>query len=88
MNIEFRKSFEKDLNKIKDESLLQKIQAVIEEVENAENLSEVNNIKKLFADGDYYRIRIGDYRIGLTISDGVIVFVRALQRKDIYRYFP
>ncbi|MBF2063665.1 MAG: type II toxin-antitoxin system RelE/ParE family toxin [Calothrix sp. C42_A2020_038] len=88
MNIEFRKSFEKDLNKIKDESLLQKIQAVIEEVENAENLLEVNNIKKLKADGDYYRIRIGDYRIGLTISDGVIIFVRALQRKDIYRYFP
>jgi mRNA interferase RelE/StbE len=29
MNTEFRKSFEKDLNKIKDESLLQKIQAVI-----------------------------------------------------------
>lgn len=88
MNTEFRKSFEKDLNKIKDESLLQKIQAVIEEVENAENLLEVNNIKKLKADGDYYRIRIGDYRIGLTISDGIIIFIRALQRKDIYRYFP
>ena len=88
MNVEFRKSFEKDLSKIRDETLLQKIQAVIEEVENAENFGEVNNIKKLKADGDYYRIRIGEYRIGLTISDGVIVFVRALQRKDIYRYFP
>jgi mRNA interferase RelE/StbE len=88
MNVEFRKSFEKDLSKIRDETLLQKIQAVIEEVENAENLLDVNNIKKLKADGDYYRIRIGDYRIGLTISDDAIVFVRALQRKDIYRYFP
>jgi mRNA interferase RelE/StbE len=88
MNVEFRKSFEKDLSKIRDETLLQKIQAVIEEVENSENLGEVNNVKKLKTDGDYYRIRIGDYRIGLTISDGVIIFVRALQRKDIYRYFP
>ena len=88
MNTEFRKSFEKDLSKIRDETLLQKIQAVIEEVENAENIGEVNNIKKLKADGDYYRIRIEDYRIGLTICDGVIVFVRALQRKDIYKYFP
>jgi mRNA interferase RelE/StbE len=88
MNVEFRKSFEKDLSKIRDETLLQKIQVVIEEVENAENLLDVNNVKKLKADGDYYRIRIGDYRIGLTISDGTIVFVRALQRKDIYRYFP
>ncbi|MBE9215706.1 type II toxin-antitoxin system RelE/ParE family toxin [Plectonema cf. radiosum LEGE 06105] len=88
MNVEFRKSFEKDLSKIRDETLLQKIQAVIEEVENAENLLDVKNVKKLKADGDYYRIRIGDYRIGLTISDDAIVFVRALQRKDIYRYFP
>ncbi|MEB3215143.1 MAG: type II toxin-antitoxin system RelE/ParE family toxin [Nostocales cyanobacterium 94392] len=88
MNVEFRKSFEKDLSKIRDETLLQKIQAVIEEVENAENLLDVKNIKKLKADSDYYRIRIGDYRIGLTISDDAIVFVRALQRKDIYRYFP
>ncbi|WP_373528766.1 type II toxin-antitoxin system RelE/ParE family toxin [Nostoc sp.] len=88
MNVEFKKSFEKDLSKIRNQTLQQRIQAVIEEVENAENLGGVNNIKKLKTDGDYYRIRIGDYRIGLTISDGVIVFVRALQRKDIYRYFP
>jgi mRNA interferase RelE/StbE len=89
MNFEFRKSFEKDLSKIRDESVLQRIQAVIEEIEKAESLGDINNIKKLkSSDGDYYRIRIGDYRIGLTISDDAIVFVRALQRKDIYRYFP
>ena len=88
MNVEFRKSFEKDLRKIRDETLLQRIQAAIEEVENAENMGEINNLKKLKADGDYYRIRVGDYRIGLTIVDDVIIFIRALQRKDIYRYFP
>ena len=88
MNVEFRKSFEKDLRKIRDETLLLRIQAAIEEVENAENMGEINNLKKLKADGDYYRIRVGDYRIGLTIVDDVIIFIRALQRKDIYRYFP
>ncbi|MEA5593407.1 type II toxin-antitoxin system RelE/ParE family toxin [Rivularia sp. UHCC 0363] len=88
MNVEFRKSFEKDLRKIRDETLLQRIQAAIEEVENAENIGEISNLKKLKADGDYYRIRVGDYRIGLTIVDDVIIFIRALQRKDIYRYFP
>ena len=66
MNVEFRKSFEKDLGKIRDEDLLLRIKAAIEEVEAAESLLDVNNIKKLKADGDYYRIRIGDYRIGFT----------------------
>lgn len=88
MNIEFRKSFEKDLNNIRDEALLKKIKAVIEEVENAENLVDINNIKKLQADGNYYRIRIGDYRVGIAVSESVVLFLRVLHRKDVYRYFP
>jgi mRNA interferase RelE/StbE len=88
MKVEFRKSFEKDLGNILDETLLQRIKAVIEEVENAENLGNVSSIKKLKADGDYYRIRVGDYRIGITVSESVVIFVRVLHRKDVYRYFP
>lgn len=88
MNVEFRKSFEKDLRKIKDEAVLLRIAAVIEEVENADNLGDISNIKKLQAEGDYYRVRVGDYRIGITISNDIIIFVRVLQRKEIYRYFP
>ena len=87
MKVEFRKSFEKDLSKIRDEDLLLRIRAVIEEVENALTLLEMSNIKKLKADGDYYRIRVGDYRIGLTEDEGAITFVRVLHRKEMYRYF-
>jgi mRNA interferase RelE/StbE len=88
VKVEFRKSFEKDLSKIRDEDLLLKLKAVIEEVENADNLLGISNIKKLKADGDYYRIRVGDYRVGLTDDQGVITFVRILHRKEMYRYFP
>lgn len=88
MNVEFRKSFEKDLNNLRDESLLQRIQAVIEEVELAENLGDVNNLKKLKADGNYYRIRVGDYRIGISVNENIVIFVRVLHRKEVYRYFP
>lgn len=70
MKVEFRKSFEKDLGKIRDEELLMRVKAVIEEVENADSLLDISNIKKLKADGDYYRIRIGDYRVGLTQDEG------------------
>ena len=88
MKVEFRKSFEKDLGKIRDDDLLAKIKAVVEEVENAEILLNLNNIKKLKADGNYYRIRVGSYRVGFTENDDVITFVRVLHRKEIYRYFP
>ncbi len=56
MKVAFRKSLEKDLGKIRDEDLLVKIKAVIEEVENAASLLGISNIKKLKAQVDYYRI--------------------------------
>lgn len=88
MKVEFRKSFEKDLSKILDRELLDRIKSVIEEVENADTLLDVSNIKKLKADGNYYRIRVGDYRIGFADEREVVTFVRVLHRKEIYRYFP
>ncbi|RUR76738.1 type II toxin-antitoxin system RelE/ParE family toxin [Chlorogloeopsis fritschii PCC 9212] len=88
MKAEFRKSFEKDLGKIQDEDLLLRIKNVIEQVEIAESLLEISNIKKLKADGNYYRIRVGDYRIGFAEDENMITFVRVLHRKEIYRYFP
>ncbi|WP_199250185.1 type II toxin-antitoxin system RelE/ParE family toxin [[Phormidium] sp. ETS-05] len=57
-------------------------------VEQAEQLSEISNLKKLKGSTDYYRMRVGDYRIGIKVNDGVVSFVRILHRKEIYRYFP
>lgn len=88
MNIEFKKSFEKDLLKIIDADLLTKSKEIIAEVEQAEKLTEVRNIKKLKGEENYYRIRLGDYRLGIKVNDSVVSFVRILHRKEIYRYFP
>lgn len=88
MEVEFRKSFQRDLKKIKDVNLLKKIKSIIEEVENANNLPQINNLKFLKGETNYYRIRIGDYRIGIYFDDKVIRFVRVLHRKEIYKYFP
>ena len=43
MNVEFRKSFETDLSKIRDAELLKRIQAVIEEVESVNNWTDLIN---------------------------------------------
>ncbi|MBM0741936.1 type II toxin-antitoxin system RelE/ParE family toxin [Phormidium sp. CLA17] len=88
MKVEFRKSFEKDLGKLRDEDLLAKVKAVIEKIETAESFLDASNIKKLKADGNYYRIRVGNYRIGFVENEGTITFIRVLHRKEMYRYFP
>jgi len=58
MNVEFRKSFERDLLEINQKSLLEKIQATIELVET---IAIPSDIPKLKTKGNYYRIRIGNY---------------------------
>ena len=89
MNFEFKKSFAKDLKKkAHGEKLCSRVQEIIQEVDNAKSFYEIKNFKKLKAEGNYYRIRLGDYRIGLKIEAGTIIFVRFLHRNEIYRYFP
>ena len=89
MHMEFREIFLKDIRAVRDKATLTKLQQLIASVENAEELSQISNLKRLKGgDGQYYRIRMGDYRVGLTLAGGIVTFVRFLHRRDIYRYFP
>ena len=88
MKVEFRDSFLKDLRTIEDKKLLSKVRIAIEELEAAEGILELRNLKKLRGSKTFYRIRIGDYRIGFAVEEESIVLVRILNRKEIYRFFP
>jgi mRNA interferase RelE/StbE len=57
-------------------------------VKEANNLKEIGNLEKLKGFNNEYRIKIGDYRIGLIIENKKVTFIRFLHRKDIYKYFP
>jgi mRNA interferase RelE/StbE len=35
-----------------------------------------------------YRIRLGDFRVGLFLDNDVVTLARILHRKDIYKLFP
>jgi mRNA interferase RelE/StbE len=88
LKVEFKSSFAKDLRKIKAKRLKSQVRAIISAAEEAQNILEIEKVKKLRGIENYYRIRIGDYRIGCILEDDTIIFVRFLHRKDIYRYFP
>ena len=88
MKVGFKHSFAKDLIGVKDKSLLQRVKAIVEAVEKAESLDQINGLKKLKGGGNYYRLRIGNYRVGLSVEADKVIFVRFINRKDIYRYFP
>lgn len=88
MTVAFRKSFLRDLKKLTDEKVRRRVRAVIEAVEAADSLSDLQDLKKMSGSSGYYRVRAGSFRIGLAVEGEEIEFVRVLDRKDIYRYFP
>lgn len=88
MIVVFKKSFLKEIKKIKNQKLKDSIFASITNVENADSISEIKNLKQLTGFSEYYRIRVGDYRIGLKIEKDPVYFVTVDHRKDIYKGFP
>lgn len=88
MNVVFRRSFVHDLRALRERELLGRVQQAIELVEAASSLHDLPQLKKLSGHSGYYRIRIGDYRVGLYVEGMTVEFVRVLHRRDIYRYFP
>jgi len=88
MRVRFRRSFARDLKAIHDDALLDRVQHVIEAVEEARSLKEVTGVAKLAGTSEFYRVRVGEFRIGLAIEGDEVEFVRCLHRREIYRYFP
>ena len=77
MKIKFESKFEKDLRNIKDKKLLSKIKEMILECKAVQTLNEVKNIKKMQGYQTFYRLKIGDYRVGIEIiNDELIVIVQ------------
>ena len=87
MRTVFRKSFERDLKKIKDRSVLKLVKQAIEEVEAAGSLQEISGLRKMSGTSSFYRIRIGSYRIGVAVEGSEVEFVCCLNRREIYQYF-
>ena len=88
MNFEIRRSFSRDIEKINDVKLLQAVYDTIENIGLAKTIKEIRNISRLQGSKKHYRIRIGNYRMGLYIENKIVYIVRILNRKEIYRYFP
>jgi mRNA interferase RelE/StbE len=87
---DFKNSFLKDIRAIKEKETLTRLEQFIKAVETADSLTQIANLKKLKGkrNKSYYRSRIGNYRVGLIIEGDIVIFVRFLNRKEIYRYFP
>ncbi len=84
----YKKTFLKDLAKL-PLGYRKKIEKIaFEDIPKSDNIFEVLDIKKMRGYKNYYRIRMGNYRIGCRIEGNRIIFYRIKSRNDIYKVFP
>jgi mRNA interferase RelE/StbE len=88
MQIELTRKFRKQVENLKHRPTKVKVLAIIDAVVAAESMVEFPNLKKLTGFKNCYRIRLGNYRIGILIDGKTVTFAAFDHRSDIYKYFP
>lgn len=88
MRARYRRSFERDVRKVRDRTVLARLAATLRTIEQAESLAELSGVRPLSGAPGLYRLRIGDYRLGIAVEGEAVEIVRFLHRREIYRYFP
>lgn len=85
----YAKRFSKDIDAIQNNSEVKKnLLETIERLKHSDSLAELNGVRKMEGYSKYYRIKIGEYRLGIKLNNNVLELIRFLHRKDIYRRFP
>ncbi len=85
----YKKIFLKDLSKVKPPYRKRIEKLVFDEMPKWQQPFGPLDIKKIRGYEHYYRIRIGDYRIGFKIENkNIIIFYRVKTRSAIYKLFP
>ncbi len=88
MEVKFKKSFIRDLEKLPNDMKRDVQELVFIEIPKLENLNEISQLKKIKGYPKFYRLRVRNYRVGFELRGKVLIFYRVLHRKNIYKYFP
>ena len=89
MNFETSRQFDKLVFKIEDKTIRKRLKNIIEKVALAKSLDEIPNITPMVGHPGYYRIKFGDYRVGISVEDNTVWFLYFGKRDEsTYKKFP
>ena len=88
MRVVIRTSFDRDLKKIRDSKLRDRVRAILESALHADTLREVEDVQPISGHPSHFRIRVGEFRIGVRLDGDILTFARFATRRDFYRIYP
>ena len=91
MELIIKKSFVKELKRLPAKNQIA-CKKILEILSNAETLEEADidiiPMEGQSKNDNYYRVRVGSYRIGIEYIEPSIIVITVLSRGDIYKHFP
>jgi len=89
VEVRYRRRFLRDLKKLRSQPIYGRIfELAFTILPQAQTLRDVASVKAMRGYPGRYRIRVGDYRVGIEVQGGVVEVTCVLHRRDFYRYFP
>lgn len=87
--IEYNKRFLKEFVSL-PQDIQTRVSLIVFEQLESENPFSLGYLQKMKGYTDKYKIRVGDYRIGVTVSKEkqTIICQRIAHRREIYQIFP
>jgi mRNA interferase RelE/StbE len=87
--VEYKRKFLKEFASL-PQNVQSRVEIIVFKELEADNPFELGYINKMKGYKDKYKIKIGDYRIGLTINQKqkIIICERVAHRQEIYQIFP
>jgi mRNA interferase RelE/StbE len=87
--VNFTKRFLKELASLPS-NVQTRIEVIVFQELKSDNPFSLGYIEKMKGYSDKYKIRVGDYRIGISVDslDKRIICQRVAHRREIYRIFP
>jgi mRNA interferase RelE/StbE len=87
--VEYTRRFLKELAQLPKDTQ-SRVEPIVFRELKSDNPFELGYLKKMKGHKDKYKIRVGDYRVGLTIDkkNQTMICQRVAHRREIYQIFP
>ncbi len=87
--VEYTKKFLKELAYL-PQDIQARIESIVFQELESENPFDLGYLQKMKGYDDKYKIRIGNYRVGISVDKETqtLICQRVAHRKDIYKTFP
>ncbi len=88
MRTKVKKSFLKQLA-VLPKDIRQRVEAfVFETLPSIESIGQSGKIEKMSGYDSCFKIRFGEYRVGLVFEENTVIVKVVMHRREIYRFFP